>query len=68
MDTPKLKTPTEAQYKELARECFDYIQFIDNDKEYHEDRTDDYHNAIFEAAMQAFYGEDVWDWINNRRE
>ena len=68
MTTPKLKQPTGAEHEGLARSCFDYIQFMDNDNEYHEDKAENYRNEIFEKAMEAFYSEDVWDWINNRRE
>ena len=68
MEKPKLKTPTEEQLSEIARKCFDEIEFMDDDKEYNEDSIPKYNNSIYEAAMEAFYGEDVWDWINNRRE
>lgn len=46
----------------------DYIDFIDNDKEYHEDGLSDYKNQIFEVAIMHCLGEDVWEWINNRRK
>ena len=46
----------------------DYLDFIDNDKDYHEDGLEKYENAIFEKAVESFVGEKAWDWINNRRE
>jgi hypothetical protein len=46
--------------------CQQYIDFVDNDEEYHEDH--DFKEYIFETAVQMLYGEKVWDWINNRQE
>ena len=46
--------------------CQDYIDFIDNDKEYCEDN--DYDHQIFETAMETIFGEDVWKFVNGRRE
>jgi len=39
-----------------------YIDFLDSD-DYNEDEDDDYKNAIFEAAVEAVYGKEVWTWI-----
>ena len=52
---------------ELGSICQEYIDFIDNDKEYCEDGLDNYQNAIFESAIDLFFKEDVLDWINKRR-
>ena len=52
--------------KQLSEICQKYIDFVDNDKEYHEDNN--FKQFIFEAAMESIFGEDVWDFINNRLE
>lgn len=36
------------------------------DGRYHEDNDDDHY--IFEAVMEALYGPDFWDWLNNNTE
>jgi len=51
--------------KKLSEVCQQYIDFVDNDKEYHE--YHDYDHYIFESAMEAIFGKGVWDFINNRR-
>ena len=59
---------TGASSGKLKKACREYIDFWDNDEEYHEDGQDDYQQRIFEAAMKAVYGDKVFDWINARRE
>lgn len=50
----------------LIEICESYIEFIDNDKEYTEDN--DFDHYIFETALEAIYGDDVWEFVNNRQE
>ena len=50
----------------LIEVCQKYTDFVDNDDEYHEDN--DYSNFVFEAAMEAVFGEGYWDWHNARQE
>ncbi len=56
-----------ADLQKLRDVCQEYINFIDNDEEYHEDEEDHYANQVFETAMETVFGKDVWDFINNRR-
>lgn len=64
MEQPKkLK---EINIDKLSEICEQYIKFIDNDEEYSEDNDNDHY--IFECAMETMYGENVWDWINSRRD
>lgn len=51
--------------KKLSEICQQYIDFVDNDKEYHEDN--DFNHYIFEIAMESIFGANVWDFINNRQ-
>jgi len=46
----------------LKKCCQSYIDALDDP----EGRTKDAEIYIFEAAMSAFYGDDVWAWINER--
>lgn len=48
---------------ELKQACEEYIAYIEG-KEYHEDGTDDYENAVFEAALELVFGAGIWDRIN----
>ena len=50
----------------LKEICQEYIDFVDNDEEYHEEN--DYDNYVFEQAMEAIFGKNVWEFINNRHE
>lgn len=50
----------------LRRICQDYIDFIDDDSRYHEDN--DYNQYVFETALKTIFGENVYQFINNRRE
>ena len=34
----------------------------------HGERTKDDKHYIYEEAMQTFYGENIWEWINSTRE
>lgn len=43
--------------------CADYIDLIDS-TDYHEDRVSKAENFIFEKAMEAVFGEEVWTFIN----
>jgi glycosyltransferase involved in cell wall biosynthesis len=51
---------------ELRKICQEYVDFVDSDDEYYEDNNFDQY--IFEKAMMALYGKDVFDWINERRD
>lgn len=41
----------------------EYLAYVESD-EYHADGVDDYENAIFEAAVEAYGGAGVWEKIN----
>jgi len=64
MEKPKPLEKIDPQ--ELIEICQEYMDFIDDDEEYHEDN--DYSSYIFEKAMEAVYGKDVWTFINARQE
>lgn len=49
----------------LIEACKEYIEWLDSD-DYHEDRSSDYENEIFEQALFAVYGPKVFDWISER--
>ena len=64
MEKPKQLEKVDLQ--RLRDICQEYIDFVDDDKEYHEDH--DYEAYIFEAAVTAIFGREVWEFINNRHE
>lgn len=49
----------------LQNICQEYIDFIDNDKKYHDDN--DYIHYIFEEALMTIFGKEVWTFVNNRQ-
>ena len=53
--------------KLLVQSCEDFIDFLDSD-EYHEDKIENYENDIFVQTMEAIYGKEVFNFINNRIE
>ena len=56
----------EVNLEELRKICQEYVDFVDSDVEYYEDH--DFDQYIFEKAMIALYGDDVFNWINERRD
>lgn len=50
----------------LKEACNDYMEFIWDDEEYHEDKVDDYEYEIFECAIAALYGPAVWESIRKK--
>lgn len=50
---------------ELMVAVHEYIKFIASN-DYNADRVEDYENAIFEAAVNIFYDENIWDFINEK--
>ena len=50
-------------YADLQHSCQAYIDAIATGT-YHED--DDDQHYIFEAALEALYGKDIWDWIQEQ--
>lgn len=56
----------EVKLEELRKICQEYIDFVDSDDDYYEDN--DFDQYIFEKAMIALYGKDVFKWINERRD
>lgn len=53
-DEPALET--------LRQAVADYLEFVETD--YHPDRNERYENRVFEAAVELFHGEGVWDRVN----
>jgi hypothetical protein len=51
---------------DLKKICQEYIDFVDNDEEYHEDN--DFDQYIFEKAMMTIFGENVFEYINQRQD
>lgn len=65
MDKPKQLQ--DVDLTQLRVDAQEYLDFIDNDEEYHEDGLDNYQQAVFERVMTTLYGREVWNWINNRQ-
>lgn len=66
MEKPKQLNTEEIDLNALKEICQNYIDFVDNDEEYHEDN--DYDHYIFETAMETVFGKEVWNFINNRQD
>lgn len=64
MEKPKQLETVDLQ--KLREICQQYLDFVDNDEEYHEDN--DYDHYIFESALEAIFGKEVWTFVNGRHE
>lgn len=53
--------------EELVQSCEEFLSFLDGD-EYCEDRVVNYENDVFEKVMEAIYGKEVFNFINNKIE
>jgi len=63
MEEPKeLKQPN---FSALIAEVQAYIEYMGSE-DYHEDGASDYEHSVFEAAIEAVYGPDVWKWVNDK--
>ena len=59
MNKPQQKQ--EINIDELKAECQEYMDRLE--KGMSEDAQSKYPHWIFEKAIEAFYGEEVWDWV-----
>jgi len=68
VSTPKLKDTWIMDGGQLlfVTAAQNYINYMASD-EYHEDRTSNYENDIFESVLIELYGEGVWKWIRERQ-
>jgi len=63
--TAELEKPQQLETFDLTplmKICSDYIDFVATD--YHDDS--DWDHYIYETAIEALYGKDVWDWIREQ--
>lgn len=58
---PKPKIIERPTFDRLRVLCQSYVDGVDTD-----DLDDDLKEYIFEAAMEAFFGDDYWEWNNLR--
>jgi len=65
MKKPEQLIGSKIDLNQLRKVCQEYVDFVDNDKEYYEDNDHDHY--IFEKALEAIFGSDVWEFINNRQ-
>lgn len=59
--TPKMLEDEKIDFTALKKICQDYMNYVDSE-DYHEDN--DYSEYIYEAAIEAFFGKNAWDYIN----
>lgn len=53
----------EPNFDRLRQECIAYIEWMQT-AEFHPDGGEDRMHWIFEEAMQAVFGKDIFDWVN----
>lgn len=63
MENPEIKKDIDLE--KVLEACKEYIDFLDSE-DYHEDGIDNYEHNIFEKSLEAIYGEDVFDWVNEK--
>ncbi len=62
MIIPDMLKDEEIDLTELKNICKEYIDFVSNKEEYHEDN--DYRYYIYEKALEAIYGKAIWKYKN----
>lgn len=68
METPKpLRRSIDDIGDGLIRVCEEYINFMDDDDQYYEDKQSDQVHYVFEQALETVYGDNIFEWINARR-
>ncbi len=60
LKTPEPKIFTECNFTYLSELCKKYIENLATGN----DDSEDFKNYIFEAAIEAVYGEQIWKWVN----
>ena len=65
MKRPLIKS--KINIEQLVQSCEEFLSFLDGD-EYHEDKIVNYENDVFEKVMEAIYGKEVFNFINNKIE
>lgn len=45
--------------------CNSYLEWLSSE-DYHEDRINDIESLIFSSTMETFFGENVWNYINEK--
>ena len=57
-----LETP---DFSELKSDCRAYLVSV---KDPENNRFKNVKNSIFETAVEAIYGKDIWDWIQEQQD
>ena len=63
MNKPEIKTDIDLH--DLKDAAQGYIDFIDSE-EFNEDDEEAFRNEVYEKAMIALFGEDVFEWVNKK--
>ena len=64
---PQPKLPHEWNFGVVVAACKDYIHNLSRDYDDQKWRDpDDYRYLIFEAAIEAVYGKEVWQWVKKQ--
>jgi hypothetical protein len=62
-----MRKPEQIQEVDLTavrKACQEYIDFLGDEEDYHEDSINDYEYEVMEKAMEAIFGDDVWKYVN----
>lgn len=58
---PEPRLDEEIDWNRVKNSALEYVKLVDENK-----RVDQSEHFIFESVVMAVYGEDVWEWINER--
>ena len=64
---PEIQRGIDIDLHDLKDAAQEYIDFIDSE-DYNEDDEEAYQSEVFEKAMIALFGDDVFEWVNKRQE
>lgn len=48
--------------EKLQKACAEFLEFV----QHGDDDSGDFESQIFEAALEAIYGENIFDWVNEQ--
>lgn len=65
MNKPELIHDNKIDLTDLKKQCQEYIDYLSSD-DFHEDGDSKRVPYIFESAMKALFGKNVFDYINEQ--
>ena len=53
-------------FSETRKLCEEYVEYLDTSTFINGVETDSFETEIFEKVFEAFFGKDVFEWVNGK--